>query len=113
MVRAEPRDDDVVSSTGASVVHYGKYLGEGRGGRIFLILASVTQLVLFVAVPILLVWSLWDRSDLERADRLRVGLMLVVALVAWGCALVWQSSHRAMLGSLSSSTRFDDEDDDS
>ena len=109
VVRAELRDDDIVSSTGASVVRYGKYLGEGRGGRIFWIVASVTQLALFIGLPVLLVWSVWDRSDLDRADPTRVGLMLAVTLVSWWCALVWQSSVRAMVRSVSSSTRVDDD----
>lgn len=111
VVRAELQDDEIVSSTGASVVRYGKYLGEGRGGRIFWIVASVTQLVLFVGLPLLLVLSVWDRSDLDRGDPARVVLILAVALMSWWCALIWQSSVRAMLRSLSSSTRLDVEDD--
>jgi hypothetical protein len=113
VVRADLRDDDIVSSTGASVVRYGTYLGEERGGRIFWIVASVTQLVLFVALPPLVVWSVWDRSDLDRADPARVALVLAVALVSWWCALVWQSSVRAMVRGLSSPTRHEAEADDS
>jgi hypothetical protein len=109
VVRAELRDHDMVSSTGASVVRYGQYLGEGRGGRIFWLVASVTQLAVFVGLPFVLVWSVWDRSDLDRADPARMGLMLSVALVSWWCALVWQSSVRAMARSLLSSTRLHDE----
>lgn len=113
VVRAELRDEDIVSSTGASVVRYGKYLGERRGGRIFWIAASVMQLLLFLGLPILLVWSVSARSDLDRADPARAGLMLAVTLVSWWCALVWQSSVRAMVRSLSSSTRLDDDEVDS
>ncbi len=108
VVRAELRHHDIVSSTGASVVRYGEYLGEGRGGRIFWLVASVTQLVVFVGLPFALVWALWDRSDLDRADPARMGLVLMVALVSWWCALVWQSSVRAMARGLSSSTRLHD-----
>lgn len=111
VVRAELRDDDIVSSTGSSVVRYGQYLGEGRGGRIFWIVASVTQLAVFVGLPFVLVWSVWDRSDLDRADPTRMGLIVSVALVSWWCALVWQSSVRAMARSLSSSTRLYDADE--
>lgn len=111
VVRAELRDDDIVSSTGASVVRYGQYLGEGRGGRIFWIVASVTQLAAFVGLPFALVWSVWDRSDLDRADPTRVALTVAVALVSWWCALVWQGSVRAMARGLSSSTRLHDEDE--
>lgn len=110
VVRAELRADDIVSSTGVSVVRYGQYLGEGRGGRIFWIVASVTQLAVFVGLPFVLVWSVWDRSDLDRADPTRMGLIVSVALVSWWCALVWQSSVRAMARSLSSSTRLYDAD---
>lgn len=109
VVRAELREHDIVSSTGASVVRYGEYLGEGRGGRIFWLVASVTQLAVFVGLPFALVWALWDRSDLDRADPARMGLVLTVTLVSWWCALVWQSSVRAMARSLSSSTRLHDE----
>lgn len=109
VVRAELRDHDIVSSTGASVVRYGEYLGEGRGGRIFWLVASVTQLAVFVGLPLALVWSVWDRSDLDRADPSRMGLILAVALVSWWCALVWQSSVRAMARSLSPSNRLHNE----
>lgn len=111
VVRAELRDHDIVSSTGASVVRYGEYLGEGRGGRIFWLMASVTQLAVFGGLPLALVWSVWDRSDLDRADPSRMGLILAVGLVSWWCALVWQSSVRAMARSLSSSTRLHTEDE--
>lgn len=111
VVRAELRDHDIVSSTGASVVRYGEYLGEGRGGRIFWLMASVTQLAVFGGLPLALMWSVWDRSDLDRADPSRMGLILAVALVSWWCALVWQSSVRAMARSLSSSTRLHTEDE--
>ena len=113
VVRAELRDDDIVSSTGASVVRYGEYLGEGRGGRMFWIMASVTQLALFVGLPLVVVWSVWGRSGLDRADPARVGLVLAVALASWWCALIWQSSVRAMVRCLSSSHRLDVEDEDS
>lgn len=111
VVRAELRKDDIVSSTGASVVRYGQYLEEGRGGRVFWIVASVTQLAVFVGLPFLLVWSVWDRSDLDRADLTRWGLMAAVALVSWWCALIWQGSVRAMARSLASSTRPYDADE--
>lgn len=111
VVRAELRKDDIVSSTGVSVVRYGEYLGEGRGGRIFWTVASGTQLAVFVGLPFVLVWSVWDRSDLDRADPTRMGLIVSVALVSWWCALVWQSSVRAMARSLSSSTRLYDADE--
>jgi hypothetical protein len=108
VVRAELRDHDMVSSTGASVVRYGQYLGEGRGGRIFWLMASVAQLAVFMGLPLVLGWSVLDRPDLDRADPARVGLILAVALVSWWCALVWQGSVRAMARSLSSSTRLHD-----
>ncbi|HET8766444.1 MAG TPA: hypothetical protein VFM86_03880 [Pedococcus sp.] len=100
-----------MSSTGASVVRYGQYLEEGRGGRVFWIVASVTQLAVFVGLPFVLVWSVWDRSDLDRADLTRWGLMAAVALVSWWCALIWQGSVRAMARSLASSTRPYDADE--
>ncbi len=37
--------------------------------------------------------------------------MLAVALVSWWCALVWQSSVRAMVRSLSSTSWLGDQDD--
>ena len=89
VVRAELRDDDIVSSTGASVVRYGQYLGEGRAGRVFWIVASVTQLAVFVGLPFVLVWSVWDRSELDRADPTRMASTVSVALVSWWCRVAF------------------------
>ena len=105
IVRADLRDGDIVSSTGAGVVRYGEYLEDGRGGRIFWLVASLLQLVLFAGLPLVMTWSVWDRTDLDRGDPFRVGLMVVASLVSWWCALLWQGSVRAMLRGLDNPRR--------
>ena len=110
IVRADLTDTDIVASTGAGVHRFGEYLEDGRGGRIFWLVASVTQLVVFAGLPVVVVWGVWQRADLDRGDPVRIGLMAVASLIALWCALVWQGSVRGMLRALGSPRREDEDE---
>lgn len=97
VLRADLEDGEMVSSTGASVVTLAEYLEDGPGGRLFWLLASVLQLLLFLGLPIGLAVSVAERPDLDWTDPARLVLGGLVTLVSWWCALVWQSSVRAMV----------------
>ena len=112
ILRADLEDSEMVASTGAGVVSLREYLEDGRGGRWFWLLAAVTQLVVFLAVPLALAWGIWGRSDLDRGDPARLGIVVLVAVPSWWAALVWQSSVRAMVRARSAPRRPWDADDD-
>ncbi len=112
IVRADLRDDDIVSSSGAGVYRFSAYLEDSRGGRWFWLVASVTQLLLFLAAPFFLAWGIWERSDLDRGDPVRIGVVVLVAVPFWWAGLVWQASVRGMVRHLSSPRREDRDDDE-
>ena len=56
-------------------------------------------------MPFFLAWGIWERSDLDRGDPVRIGIVLLVAVPSWWAALIWQSSVRAMVRHLSASRR--------
>lgn len=113
IVGADLRDEDVVASTGAGVYRLGEFLEDSRGGRWFWLVASVTQLLVFLGTPFALAWGIWERSDLDRGDPVRIAIVVLVALPFWWAALLWQGSVRAMVRHLSSPRRaWDDEDED-
>ncbi len=110
VVRADLREGDIVSSSGGSVIRFGEYLDDSRGGRRFWLVASMTQLVVFVGLPPMLVLGLWERSDLGRGDPFRIGLCVVVSAASWWCATVWQGSVRAMARARPAPVRPDEDD---
>ena len=75
-------------------------------------MASTTQLLLFTGLPVALVLGAWGRSDLDRADPVRIGVIALASAASWWAALVWQGSVRGMVRHLSSPRRPHDEDDD-
>ncbi len=112
IVRADLKDTDIVSSSGGGVYRFREFLEDSTGGRWFWLVASVTQLLLFLGLPFFLVWGIWERSDLDRGDPVRVGIVVLVALPFWWAALIWQSSVRAMVRHLSAPRREDEDDDE-
>ena len=112
VVRADLEDTDIVSSSGAGVYRFSEYLEDSRGGRWFWLVASVTQLLLFLGLPFLLAWGIWERSDLDRGDLVRIGIVVLVAVPSWWAALIWQSSVRGMVRHLSASRRDGDAEED-
>ncbi|WP_377640045.1 hypothetical protein [Oryzobacter terrae] len=101
-----------MASSGASAYRFGQYLEDSRFGRWFWLVAAVTQLLLFAGLPFLLVWGIWERSDLDRGDPVRIGIVAIVAVLFWCAALVWQGSVRAMVRHLSAPRREWDPGDD-
>ena len=87
----------MVASTGTGTVRLDEYLREGLGGRTYWLVVSVTELALFLALPVFLAMGSTFRPDLDWGDPFRVGLIVVVSTVCLWCVLVWQSSVRAMV----------------
>ena len=112
VVRADLEDTEMVASTGRSVVTLREYLEDGPGGRVFWLVASVLTLLLFVALPFLLVLGLWERADLDRGDPARVVVAVLASALSWWCAVIWQSSVRAMLRARREPRRSKDDEDD-